>query len=116
MEPLTILAAFAPVLVEAGKAAVQRFLTPDTVKATTVAEFIQLRQLDLQHFQALQGGSEPTYAWVGAVRQMQRPVFAAGVLIAWGFNTADPMLANMASSVGFYLFGDRTLFHIRGRA
>lgn len=116
MEPFTLLAAFAPVLVEAGKAAVQRYLQPDTIKPTTVAEFVQLRQLDLQQFQALQGDSAPTYQWVGAVRQLQRPVFAAGVLIAWAFNTADPMLANMASAVGFYLFGDRTLFHMRGRS
>lgn len=117
MDPITFLAALLPLGVEAGKAAIQRFLAPDQVKPATFADLLQLQQLDLERFKAMQGGEGASFPWVEAVRQLQRPVFAAGVLAVWVWqaSTGDPSenVMNMASAVTFYLFGDRTLVYIK---
>lgn len=117
MEPLTALAALLPLGVEAGKAAIQRWLAPEQVKPLDFAQMLELKRLELELFQALQGGNGQSYPWVEAVRQMQRPIFAAGVLLVWAQQamTGEPSgaVANMAAAVGFYLFGDRTLFYIK---
>lgn len=120
MDPITILAALLPLGIDAGKYAIQKWLAPESVKPGTFAELLQLRQLDVEQFKAMQGTGEASYPWVAAVRSLQRPAFAAAVLGVWvwqssrGDVSAD--VANMASAVGFYLFGDRTLFHIKGAA
>lgn len=115
-DPLTMLAGLLPLGVEAGKALIQRYLVPDQVKPADFNQLLDLRRLDLQLWQGLQAGDAPSYPWVAAIRQLQRPVFVAGVLIAWAFNPESQTVTNMASSVGFYLFGDRTLFYAKGRA
>lgn len=119
MDPITALAALLPLGIEAGKALIQRFIAPDQVKPVDFAELIQLRQLDLEQFKAMQGSGETSYPWVAAVRQMQRPVFVAGVLAVWAWQASQgepsDAVANMGGAVGFYLFGDRTMFHIRGK-
>lgn len=119
MEPLTALAALLPLGVEAGKAAIQRWLAPDQVKPVDFTQLLELRRLDLEQFKAMQGGEGGGYPWVDAIRQLQRPVFAAVVLGAWGYQAAagepSATVANMAGAVGFYLFGDRTLFYVRGK-
>lgn len=119
MEPFTALAALLPLGVEAGKAAIQRWIAPDQVKPLDFEQHLQARQLDLQLFQAMQGGEGGTYPWVAAVRQLQRPAFAAVVTLVWAYQASGgavaDSVANMAAAVGFYLFGDRTLFYIKGR-
>lgn len=119
MDPLTALAALLPLGIEAGKAAIQKWFAPDQVKPVDFDQLLQLRQLELQTWQAMQGGSGASYPWVEAVRQLQRPLFVAGVLLAWCWQAAhgatSPTVDNMASCVGFYLFGDRTLFYVKGR-
>lgn len=118
MDPITALAALLPLGVEAGKAAIQRWIAPDQVKPATFTDLLQLRQLDLEQFKAMQGDGSSSYAWVAAIRQLQRPLFAAGVMLTYAYQasqgTIDPTVANMAGMVGFYLFGDRTLFYIKG--
>ena len=118
MDPVTILAALLPVLVEGGKAAVSRFIAPAVFKPSTIEQVLQLKTADLQFFQAINaaGGSNPTYLWVEACVRLMRPVFCVGVLAAWGYahisgfgETAS--VDNMAAAVGFYLLGDRTLFY-----
>jgi hypothetical protein len=46
-----------------------------------------------------------------------RPVAAALVIGTWAYNSctgvADPAVDNFAAAVGFYLFGDRTLFYAK---
>lgn len=120
MDPITILAALLPLGVEAGKAAIQRFLAPENVKPATFADLLQLRQLDIEQFKAMQGGEGASFPWVEAIRQLQRPVFAAGVLAVWMWqaSSGDPSenVMNMASAVTFYLFGDRTLLHVKRTA
>lgn len=120
MDPITILAALLPLGIEAGKYAIQRWLTTDQVKPGTFAEFLQLRALDLEMFKAMQGGDGESYRWVAAVRQLQRPVVVVGVLATWCYQAAtgeiSPAVGNMTSSVGFYLFGDRTMWYAVGKA
>lgn len=119
MDPITILAALLPLGIEAGKVAIQRWLTPDQVKPGTFAEFLQLQAMDLERFKLLQGGDADSYRWVAAIRQLQRPAFGAVVLATWCAQAAageiSPTVANMAGAVGFYLFGDRTLFYVAGK-
>lgn len=120
MDPITILTALLPVVIEGGKYAVQKWLAPESVKPGTFAEFLQLRAQDLEMFRAMQGGEGDSYRWVGAVRQLQRPLFAGAVLGTWCVQaaTGEPSatVANMAGAVGFYLFGDRTLFYVAGKS
>lgn len=120
MDPITALAALLPLGVEAGRAAIQRWLAPDQVKPIDFAQLLELRKLDIEQFKALQGGDGNAYPWVNAIRQLQRPAFAAGVLLVWAYQCASgepsPTVANMGAAVGFYLFGDRTLFHVKSRA
>lgn len=117
MDPITALAALLPLGVEAGKAAIQRWLAPDQVKPIDFAQLLQLKQMELDQWKAMQGGGEDGYPWVSAVRQMQRPLMVAAVLGTWAFQAmqgdVSPTVANMAGAVGFYLFGDRTLFYIK---
>lgn len=117
-DPMTMLAGLLPLGVEAGKALIQRFLAPDAVKPLTFNDLLELRRLELEQWKAMQGGDAPSYLWVAAIRQLQRPIFISGVLLvwcwqAWGGVPTDTV-QNMASAVGFYLFGDRTLFYAKG--
>lgn len=119
-DPITMLAGLLPLGVELGKALIQRFAAPDQVKPATFEHLLDLQRLQLEQWKALQGGDATSYPWVAAVRQLQRPVFVAGVLAVWAVQaaTGEPsdMVSNMASAVGFYLFGDRTLFYVKGKA
>lgn len=120
MDPLTILAAFGPLLVDLGKGAIARWIAPDTFKPATVAEWLQMRQADVDLFKAMNeagGGAGVSWPWVEAVIKLQRPFVAALALGTWAWQEmtlptgATPAAANFAAAVGFYLFGDRTLFH-----
>lgn len=120
MDPLTALATLGPLAVDAGKALIQRFIAPDSFKPTNVADWLQMRKADSDMFVAMQdkgGGSGP--AWVDAVIRLQRPAVAALALGTWAFQElttpggATPACANFAAVIGFYLFGDRTLFYAR---
>lgn len=116
MEPLTALAALLPLGVEAGKALIQRFIAPDQVKPLTFQDLLELKRLDLELWSKMQAPGENSYPWVAAIRQLQRPLFVTGVLAVWAWQSASSAapsdtVANMASAVGFYLFGDRTLFY-----
>lgn len=117
-DPVTMLAGLLPLGVELGKALIQK-IAPDQVKPVTFEQYLELQRLQLDQWKAMQGGDEQSYPWVQAVRQLQRPVFVAGVLGVWALQatvgTPSDMVANMASAVGFYLFGDRTLFYAKGK-
>jgi len=78
-----------------------------------------MRQLDLDMFKAMNdaGGTNPSYPWVEAAVRLMRPAVGVIVLGTWAYlevqgQTRDSV-SNFASAVGFYLFGDRTLFYAR---
>lgn len=119
MEPITALALLGPLAVDLGKSLIGRFLAPDEFKPSTVEDYIKMRELDLSMFKAMNeaGGSNPSYPWVEAIVRLQRPLVAAVTLGTWttlhlnGLST--PEVDNFAAAIGFYLFGDRTLFYAK---
>lgn len=122
MDPITALAALAPLLVEAGKGLIARYIAPDVFKPSSVAEWLQMRSADVELFKVMNdaGGSGTSYPWVEAITKLQRPFVAAVALSVWAWSIASghpsPQVDNFAAAVGFYLFGDRTLFYSRKAA
>lgn len=121
IDPVTILATLGPLAVELGKSAISRWIAPDTFKPTNVADWLAMRQADVSMFKAMNeaGGSTPSYPWVEAIVRLQRPFVGAVALGTWAAlelsspNGASASVSNFAAAVGFYLFGDRTLFYVR---
>lgn len=119
IDPITILAALGPLAVDLGKSLIGRFIQTDSYKPVNVDEYVKMKELDLKLFTAMNdaGGTNPSYPWVEAAVRLQRPAVAAVVLLTWAtlkFNgEASDSVDNFAAAVGFYLFGDRTLFYAR---
>jgi hypothetical protein len=118
MDPITILAALAPLLVDGGKALIGKFIGTD-FKPANVADYLAIQRAELEKFAAVNaaGGMNPSYPWVEAVVRLQRPIVGAAVLGIWAwsktYGVPSESIDNFASAIGFYLFGDRTLFHIK---
>ena len=119
MDPLTILAALGPLAVDLGKSLIGRFVQTDGYKPVNIDEYLKMRQFDLDMFKAMNeaGSSNPSYPWVEAAVRLMRPVVGVIVLGTWAYlklnNQSSDTVDNFASAVGFYLFGDRTLFYSR---
>lgn len=117
MDPLTILAALGPLAVDLGKSLISRFIAPDQFKPANIDEYVKMRETDLNMFTAMNnaGGANPSYPWVEAVVRLMRPSVAVIVLGVWGYSriygNASVEIDNFAAAIGFYLFGDRTLFY-----
>ena len=122
MDPLTILAAFGPLAVDLGKSLISRFIAPSEFKPATIDDYIKMRDLDLKMFESMNaaGGSNPSYLWVEALVRLMRPTVAMIVLGTWASlklqGQSSEAVDNFAAAVGFYLFGDRTLFYARKNA
>jgi hypothetical protein len=119
MDPITLLAAFAPLAVDLGKSLIAKFVAPENFKPATIEQYTQVKQIDLEMFKALNeaGGSNPSYLWVEAIVRLQRPLVVAVALGAWAwshtYGTPSAEVDNFAAIVGFYLFGDRTMFYAK---
>lgn len=119
MDPLTILAALGPLAVDLGKSLIGRYIQTDGYKPVNVDEYVKMRQLDLDMFKAMNdaGGTNPSYPWVEAAVRLMRPVVGVIVLGTWSYlemtGHTSESVSNFAGAVGFYLFGDRTLFYAR---
>jgi len=117
MDPLTILAALGPLAVDLGKSLISRFIAPDQFKPSTIEQYVAMKQVDLDFFKTMNeaGGSNPSYPWVEAVVRLMRPAVGLIVLGTWAYmelnGQSSLAVSNFASAVGFYLFGDRTLFY-----
>jgi hypothetical protein len=119
MDPVTILATFAPFVVDLGKSLINRFIAGDTFKPANIDEYVKMREVYLGFFKAMNeaGGSNPSYPWVEAIVRLMRPTVTVMVLGTWAYleltNQPSSTVTNFASAVGFYLFGDRTLFYAK---
>jgi hypothetical protein len=119
MDPITILAALGPLALDLGKSLIARFIAPSEFKPATIEQYSQMRQLDLDMFKAMNeaGGSNQSYPWVEAIIRLQRPTVVVVVLLTWAYlmliGQSSDAVNNFASAIGFYLFGDRTLFYAR---
>ena len=119
MEPLTALAAFGPLVVDLGKSLISRFINTDGYKPVNIDEYVKMKQIDLALFKAMNeaGGANPSYPWVEAIVRLMRPSVTLIVLGVWAYlkymGVANESVDTFAAAVGFYLFGDRTLFYSR---
>lgn len=122
MDPLTMLAAFGPLVMKLGESLIGRYIAPDVFKPSNVADWLQMRASDVTLFEVMNKAGEggESYPWVNAIIRLQRPLVASVALGVWGYAHVAGVvdtgaIDNFAGAVGFYLFGDRTLFH-SGRA
>lgn len=119
MDPITILAALGPLAVDLGKSLIGKFISTDGYKPVNVDEYVKMKELDLKLFTAMNeaGGANPSYPWVEAAVRLMRPAVAIVVLGTWASlklsGQPSDAVDNFAAAVGFYLFGDRTLFYSR---
>lgn len=119
MDPITILAALGPLAVDLGKSLIGKFISTDGYKPVNVDEYVKMKELDLKLFTAMNeaGGANPSYPWVEAAVRLMRPAVAIVVLCTWASlklsGQPSDAVDNFAAAVGFYLFGDRTLFYSR---
>lgn len=121
MDPLTIFAALGPVVVDLGKSLINRFIAPDQFKPATIEQYAQMKQIDLEFFKVMNeaGGGNPSYPWVEAIIRLMRPSIGIIVLGAWGYlavsngGIVPEEVSNFASVIGFYLFGERSLFYVK---
>lgn len=118
-DPLSLLAIFGPLVVDAGKAAVQKWMAPDEFKPVKIEDYLAMRQHDLEMFKAMNeaGGTNPSYPWVEAIVRLMRPGIALAVIGTWAAlklqGVDSTAVDSFAAAIGFYLFGDRTLFYSR---
>lgn len=123
MDPLTILAALGPLAVDLGKSLINRFIAPDNFKPATIEQYVQMKQIDLEFFKTMNeaGGGNPSYPWVEAIVRLMRPAIGLIVLGTWAYLTIydngviPDTLNNFASVIGFYLFGERSLFYVKSK-
>jgi hypothetical protein len=118
-DPLSAAAVFGPLAVEAGKALINKYMAPGEFKPATIEQYVQMREVDLRMFEAMNnaGGSNASYPWVDAIVRLMRPTVAVIVLGTWAYSklagTPSEAIDSFAAAIGFYLFGDRTLFYAR---
>jgi hypothetical protein len=118
-DPLSAAAIFGPLAVEAGKALINKYMAPGEFKPATIDQYVKMREIDLEMFKALNeaGGSNVSYPWVDAIVRLMRPTVAVIVLGTWAYSklagTPSEAIDSFAAAIGFYLFGDRTLFYAR---
>lgn len=119
----TIATALLPAAADAIRGAVGWFTGGAGAKPQNVSEAIQLSDAETRRFQALQAadGTQESYKWVAAIRQLQRPFIAAIVTVAWCVvqlgeydDFARDTVTIAASHVWFYLFGERAYLGLRG--
>lgn len=119
VDPLSALAILGPLVVDGGKALINKYLSPAEFKPATIEQYVQMRELDLRMFEALNnaGGANASYPWVDAIVRLMRPTVALIVLGTWAYTklagTPSEAIDNFAAAIGFYLFGDRTLFYAK---
>jgi hypothetical protein len=105
--------------VDLGKSLISRYVAPDEFKPSTIEHWLSMKEMELKWFTALNnaGGTNSSYEWVEAIVRLQRPLVAAIALGTWAFShtygTPSSEIDNFAAVIGFYLFGDRTLFYTK---
>lgn len=119
MDPITILAGIAPLGVELGKSLISKFLGQENFKPANIDDWLKMRSSDIEMFKAMNdaGGTNASYPWVEAIVRLQRPAVAVVAISVWAYASvagiSSPSIENFCAAIGFYLFGDRTLFYVR---
>ena len=121
MDPITILAALGPVAVDLGKSLINRFIAPDQFKPATIEQYAKMKEIDLEFFKTMNEGGwgNGCYPWVEAIIRLMRPLIGIIVLSTWASlaiicdGEVNEQVSNFASVIGFYLFGERSLFYVK---
>ena len=121
MDPITILTALGPVAVDLGKSLINRFIAPDQFKPATIEQYAKMKEIDLEFFKTMNeaGGGNASYPWVEAIIRLMRPLIGIIVLSTWAYlaiigdGEVNEQVSNFASVIGFYLFGERSLFYVK---
>ena len=86
MDPITVLTAFAPVVVDGVKTLINRF-APDQLRPANVDEYVKMKQVDMQLLQAINdNGGATSYPQVEAVVRLMRPTIGLLVLLTWVYS------------------------------
>jgi hypothetical protein len=80
-----------------------------------------MKELDLEFFKTMNeaGGGNASYPWVEAIIRLMRPLIGIIVLSTWAYlaiigdGEVNEQVSNFASVIGFYLFGERSLFYVK---
>lgn len=120
MDPITILSALMPLLVQGGKAMINKWLGSENFKPATIEEYSQIKNKEIELFKAVNeaGGNNPSYPWVEAIVRLQRPFVVGCVLLTWAYAHYTQWvdlesIDNAAAIVSFYLFGERSMFYMK---
>ena len=122
MDPLTLLALFGPAIKDGAMALIKKWTGDAAGKPANATELIQLMEAESRQLEArIKAGDTEgaTYPWIIGVIKLQRPIIVYLTVISFltmavlsynGFtyqNNAMEMVCNMASTVIFWLFGER---------
>lgn len=126
-----ILTALLPAAGDLLKGFIGKFLGDKGAQPVNIDEVIKLKDADqrdkdadIRRLEALAkiDHADAVPLWVNAVRAMQRPVVVAVVLLAWCYGTVVGLpevqmiiVADLASGVIFYLFGERVYMRLNKR-
>lgn len=125
MDPLTIGAALLPIAQDGIRAVINKFTAGAGAQPATTKEAIELEDARTRRLEALSRIDTPTgqvSQWVNNIRSLMRPVASVVILAAYCYTLiVDTEMgiatnaANLAASVVFYLFGDRTVMYMRSK-
>lgn len=120
MDPITILTALIPAFSDGAKMAFNKFF--GSAQPKTVDDVLKLKGSDVEQMKAIAAldSAGDVHRWVNDVRAMQRPVAVVLVVSAWIYTVVgsvspetSEIVSNLAASVVFYLFGDRTYLGLK---
>lgn len=124
LDPVSLATIFTS-LIPTASYAVKRIVEYNTggPEPSNANEAVELRKADAQVLDVINRTPENVSRWVANIIALQRPIVVYSVLLNWTIMTVAGLagvnvdlqiyviIANMASAVFFYLFGDRTLLY-----
>ena len=124
IDPITLVALFGPLIKSGGQALINKLAKGEQYKPASVDDAIKLMQAETEQLKArimAADTSDPVPPWVAAIVKLQRPIIVYGTITGFmlltlfdlGSPEAVKILADMASMVIFWLFGERTLMKIQ---
>lgn len=108
-----MLAALAPSVVKVFDSAIQRWITPDHIKPSSIAEVIELGKLENAKLEMIlkADSSGETYKWVEAIRKLQRPTVVISTLAAMIAHPDIELFGQLFQVIMWYLFGERFMMN-----
>ncbi|MEW6775628.1 MAG: hypothetical protein AB1405_05010 [Bdellovibrionota bacterium] len=117
----TVLTSLLPAFSDSLRSVIAKITGSAGAKPQNVDEAIRLLEAETRKAQALAAldKAENVSTWVSNVRALQRPAAVLLITIAWIYALASgnaplaELTTDLESAVVFYLFGERSLLHLR---